>query len=291
MNIPIMFNNIDITKYIRLYSANVEILYRKTDSELLTKEILLTPNVGQSPMIDENGNVIPNKFITTYDYPDIGVSGKNNSLVSGVLFNENASVIQNNVTSVNNDKTYNYGLAFDEIVYQSFTAIDPIITSVEFLTNGYVGNPDKNLELSILEDNNKTPGKIIKKINVNGWGKSDDKVKYNIFIDNLIVGKNYWIKLEIVNKQRNNYYYIKYDNNYNIIGKMLYQKDGNLKNMNDGKSCFAFTVNSMGVKRYFNNIPYNGNFANPYLSIKLNSKNYSDNVLSKLKVNIRDLVK
>jgi hypothetical protein len=27
------------------------------------------------------------------------------------------------------------------------------------------------------------------------------------------------------------------------------------------------------------------------LSIKLNSKNYSDNVLSKLKVNIRDLVK
>lgn len=256
------YDKISINDFIRIYGLNVQILYRNLESELNIEELEISSE------------------------DEISIIGSDFTYISGEVFDEDVMIIQDNVT-VNDNGNYIYGVQLSDTVYQSFSPNKENITSVEFLTNGYKGSPSSKIKLSILEDNYGVPGKSIKEIYVNGWDKNQDSIKYNIYQDKLDINKIYWIKLELVEKSKDSYYYLRFFNNFDKVGKMLYETNGDLKNLNDGKSCLAFTINSTGTRKVFNSVPFNNDgIDNPFVNLKINTKN-QDSVINNLKIKRR----
>lgn len=251
LTLKLEFDDLEIGEYYKIYSLAVEIIYHDQSVDILANKT------------NFRNNPYENKFTV--------VSGKvTDAYLSGMFFDDKPSVFQYQSTS-NADDT---GMELSDTLYQSFIAKDDNITSITLYPNGFVGNPDVNLKLGLYMNRGNTPNKLIKEINIAGWSKTNEQLKdqssitYNFNVNNLKIGETYWIKIEVDNPQKNNYYLLKYLNSPQSDFKLLSKIDNNLINT---FSVLKFQVNSIDLYRSFNNIPTSQEILNnPNIYIGLN---------------------
>jgi hypothetical protein len=254
LDIILDFDSLQPNDRIQIHSIETEILYQKMESSF-------------------NDAVKNDSTLSS-------MKNKGNSLFTHNVFIERPYITQDKF-----DKT----IELKDAVYQSFIPQSSLMTSVEFHTQGKVGNPEVELELSLYTSTNDMPDKKLKSKIINGWSSRDLLMKYNFFYSGLEMGTKYWIKIEAVNKSKTNYYLLRYLNNFSSIGKMLFVENGNIANKNDGRSSLAFNVYSSGVIETFNfllnRFKIIDNPSEFLVQSQVNGKNYNDQYISNIKIN------
>lgn len=240
------FSNINKGDIVKAYAINIEIEYQDNDSTLVTEKILNDPVV---------------------------LAGNSKGYIGGMFYDEKPSTSQRLYVDFYNNRRYP-GFKIKDKVYQSFTANDPNITSINVMPNGYSGQPDQNLKISLYDDKNGVPNKCLKTIYVDGWRDKfqDSKtINYNFNIDNLDIDHRYWFCFEQKDKTFDGYYYLKGSPNDFEYFKILYENDDNLI---DADSSLWFEVlSSDHVESFksFSACQMDPNIDKPYIILKINN--------------------
>lgn len=247
LTVNLSFDDLSPGEFYRIYSVELVVLYRNTDSNILVNNAFMGTNSEYTSLIGD----------------------KKDAYLSGSFYDDVTTMSQlKSDMSAGDD-----GFVLEDKIYQSFTARSSNISSITVYPNGFRGNPNSLIKIGIYENHGTTPGQLIKEIYANGWNKSNaqfkdlDEIKYNINVDNLVSGQIYWFKMEVVNPTKNNYYLLKYTDKSIKGFKLLYEENKNLKN---AFSSLSFKINSSNIKKSFNNLPaIQSYFPNPFIQIGL----------------------
>ena len=259
MTVKLEFDNLSPGDFYRIYFAELDIVYKNTDS-----------------------NVLINKdkfFYKEYENNYSVVSGnQNGGYLSGLFYNDTPSFTQ----PESNININNHGLELKESIYQSFIALSDNITGIEIYPNGFVGSPDSTIKIGLYKNHGNTPGRLIKEIYANGWTKSNNElkdlysIKYSFNIDNLNIGETYWVKFEVETPNENSYYLLRYTTQKQNDLKLL------LKEHNDYINTFGsleFTIYSKNLSKSFSQLPaVQDYFNNPYIMIGLHKDGEINNL-------------
>ncbi len=244
--VNLKFTNLNKGEMIKIYALNIEIEYQDNDSSLITQRILTGPLV---------------------------VGGKSKGYIGGMFYDEKPSTSQR-LYADSYDNRYYPGFKIKDKVYQSFVANNPDITSINVMPNGYVGQPDQNLKISLYDDANGVPNNCLKTIYVDGWrDKFEDSktINYAFNINNLEVDHRYWFCFEQKDKTFNGYYYLKSSPRDFDYFKILYEKNDNLV---DANTSLWFEVLSSDHVESFNSFSacqMDPNIDKPYIILKINN--------------------
>lgn len=263
LTVKLGFDSLDLGEYYRVYSVKLNIIYQKQSSDFLI-------NVD-SPIIDNNNDITI-------------VNGKCNNYLSGMFFNE---IIMSGAYQQQESSLDDNGIKLEDALYQSFEATSDNMTSITLYPNGFVGNPDMNLKIGLYDNKVNSPNRLIKEIKVNGWSKTNSQLKnssiisYDFNVNDLVIGKKYWIKIEVENPVEGSYYLLKYFDAPAEGLKLLRRYNNNLINT---FGCLKFYVNTLNSFRSFNSLPASEDqkdFSDPKIFIGLN-KNIGE--VKKIKV-------
>ena len=244
--VNLKFNNLNKNEMIKIYAINIEVEYQNNNSNLVTRRILTEPLV---------------------------LSGNKKGYIGGMFYDEKPSTSQRLYYDFYDNRHYK-GFKIKDKVYQSFTATNSDITSINVMPNGYVGQPDQNLKLSLYDDANGIPNNCLKTIYVDGWRdkfKDSKTINYDFNINNLNVGHRYWFCFEQKNKTFNGYYYLKSSPNDFDYFKILYEHNDNLI---DANASLWFEVLSSDHIESFNSFSacqMDTNIDKPYIILKINN--------------------
>lgn len=228
----------EIQNYLKLYSVVINIVYHE--------------------------KAFTNIIETSKDFNAISAI-KVNGLFRGNVFDEKVSDMrQDNYTTIKPNGEYDAGFELDNRVYQAFTAEEDNITSIELRPNGKTGSPDRYLKIAILDNYENLPNNVLKEaiIDMSKIKLSDDEAyKYNIYVNNLIIGNTYWFSIEPLNKAKQGARRFLY-NNYQIGDfKLLSVHNGDLINQH---ASLYFRLYSKQNNYAFNNVPYRFTIENDY---------------------------
>lgn len=245
------FDDLQPGEYYRIYSVVLNVIYQAQSIDLLANK----SNFRNDPY--------KNNFII--------VNGQTeDAYLSGMFFDDIPSVYQYESTS----NSENLGIELSDTLYQSFIAEHDNITSITLYPNGFVGNPDINLKMGLYTNQGNTPSKLIKEIKISGWTKANEMlnnktvITYNFNVNNLKIGEQYWLKIEVENPKDNNYYLLRYLDTPQTDFKLLTKINNNLINT---FGVLKFQVNSIDLYKSFNNIPISqDSMSNPNVFIGLN---------------------
>lgn len=244
--VNLKFSNLNKGEIIKIYAINIEVEYQDNDSSLVTQRILTGPLV---------------------------VSGKKQGYISGMFYDEKPSTSQRLYSDFYDNRNYK-GFKIRDKVYQSFIANNSDITSINVMPNGYVGQPDQNLKISLYDDANGIPNNCLKTIYVDGWrDKFEDSttINYAFNINNLDIDHRYWFCFEQKDKSFNGYYYLKSSPNDFEYFKILYERDDNLIDANT--SLWLEVLSSDHVESFnsFSACQMDSNIDKPYIILKINN--------------------
>ena len=228
----------EIQNYLKLYSVVINIVYHE--------------------------KAFTNIIETSKDFNAISAT-EVNGLFRGNVFDEKVSDMrQDNYTTTKPNGEYDAGFELDNRVYQAFTAEEDNITSIELRPNGKTGSPDRYLKIAILDNYENLPNNVLKEaiIDMSKIKLSDDEAyKYNIYVNNLIIGNTYWFSIEPLNKAKQGARRFLY-NNYQIGDfKLLSVHNGDLINQH---ASLYFRLYSKQNNYAFNNVPYRFTIENDY---------------------------
>lgn len=245
--INLKFNDLNKGEIIKIYAINIEIEYQDNDSTLVTPRILTGPLV---------------------------LSGdKNGGYLGGMFYDEKPSTSQRLYSEFYDNRHYK-GFKIKDKVYQSFIANNPDITSINVMPNGYIGQPDQNMKISLYDDANGLPNNCLKTIYVDGWRDkfNDSKtINYAFNINNLEINHRYWFCFEQKDKSFNGYYYLKSSPDDFDDFKILYEQNDNLI---DANTSLWFEVLSSDHVESFNSFSacqMDPNIDKPYIILKINN--------------------
>lgn len=252
----IRFDDLDVGEYYRIYSMELEVVYEKQNTDFIIS--------SDSQFLDYKNELTV-------------VSGKaKNEYMSGMFINE--VIMPGTYQPLSTLNSENQGIELKDAIYQCFTATTTNITSFTVFPNGFVGSPDMNLKIGLYENKGNTPNRLIKEIRASGWSKENTKLKnatiitYDFNVNNLIIGKKYWIKIEVENPSDNNYYLLKYSDTTQNDLELLTRLNNNLINT---FGSLKFYVNTLNSFRSFNSLPTsedNLDFSDPKIFIGLNKR-------------------
>ena len=228
----------EIQNYLKLYSVIINIVYHE--------------------------KAFTNIIETSKDFNAISAT-EVNGLFRGNVFDEKVSDMrQDNYTTTKPNGEYDAGFELDNRIYQAFTAEEDNITSIELRPNGKTGSPDRYLKIAILDNYENLPNNVLKEaiIDMSKIKLSDDEAyKYNIYVNNLIIGNTYWFSIEPLNKTKQGARRFLY-NNYQIGDfKLLSVHNGDLINQH---ASLYFRLYSKQNNYAFNNVPYRFTIENDY---------------------------
>ena len=264
LTVKLGFDDLEIGEYYRIYSIELDIIYRKQNIDFLVNSNLYINKEEQSQFV--------------------AVGGENkNDLMSGMFFDE--TIMPGTFQPKSTLNSDNQGIELQDALFQSFVATTNNMTGLTIYPNGFVGNPDLNLKIALYENKGNTPNRLVKEIRVSGWTKANDKLKnatvisYDFNVNNLRIGEKYWIKIEVDSPIKNNYYLLKYLDYQERDLKLLSRINNNLINT---FGCLKFHINTLNEYRSFSSLPASEDrdFINPKAFVGLN-KNVGE--LKKLK--------
>ncbi len=252
----LQFDDLDIGEYYKIYSIRLQIMYKKQNIDFL---------------INSNNSQIDNNNIATL------VSGKtSNQYTCGKFMNEviMPGTYQPESTITPDD----LGIELKDTLYQSFVATKDNITGITLYPNGFVGRPDVNLKISLYDNKNHTPNKLIKEITVKGWTKENNQledntiINYDFLVNNLKIGEKYWIGIKVVRPSENDYYLLHYKDSSTDNLKLLAKINNNLINT---FGVLKFHINTLNEFHSFNSLPAiedSEDFSDPQILLRLNKK-------------------
>lgn len=250
------FDDLKSGEYYRIYSVELSIVYQKQNIDFLV-------NSNPSEILDLRSVTVVNGQVT-------------NDYMSGMFYNE--LIMPGTYQSQSTLDSVNQGIELKDALYQSFIARANNITSVTFFPNGFVGNPDVNLKIALYENKGNTPNKLLKEIRVSGWSKVNAQLKnaalitYDFNVNNLTIGAKYWLKIEVENPSKENYYLLKYTDSSVPDLKLLTRINNNLINTFGSLKFYISTLNSFDS---FNSLPASENkedFGDPKIFVSLNKR-------------------
>lgn len=254
LSVKLGFDNLEIGEYYRIYSIELNIIYRKQNIDFLVNSNLYIGNDNQAEFV--------------------AVGGLNsNDLMSGMFFDE--TIMSGTYQPKSTLNSENQGIELQDALFQSFTATADNMTGVTLYPNGFVGNPDINLKMALYTNKGNSPNRLVKEIRVSGWTKANDKLKnstvisYDFNVNNLKIGEKYWLKIAVDSPVKNNYYLLKYLNQQERDLKLLMRVDNNLINT---FGSLKFYINTLNTYRSFSSLPASEtkSFINPKAFVGLN---------------------
>ena len=246
------FGKLNLGEYIRLYDIEMIIYYKAKNGNIVTntissleenetfKKILMGVGytTSQIDTIISNGTSLEaaleakHKHIDSSDIEQL-LSGEINSINSelvGEITYSNDVVSLNNleskVTNINeNDELVNDIPLYYRIA-QSFNT-DEYITNIDTLSIDYSGKkgyPNDTINVYLYTDNNNQPGNIIasNKVQTNNVG---EVLNIDFDIHNLQPHTQYWIVLEDISADNNNYHRFYYNDNLSVGQLLTYHKN------------------------------------------------------------------
>ena len=196
-----------------------------------------------------------NVFETTADFTKIDAEDMTGT-IRGCVFDEKISDMrQEKYTMKKANGEYDPGFEIDNRIYQAFEATESNITSIELKPNGQVGSPDNYMKIAILDNYDNLPNNVLKEIviDMNKSKQFDNEAyKFNIYVDNLQIGKTYWFSIEPLEfKQGARRFY--YSNNQEGNHKLLKVNNGDVINQN---ASLYFKIYSKANNYPFKTLPY-----------------------------------
>lgn len=242
------FGSIKKGQIINIYKIDIDIIYQRQHSELLIDKI------------DKTNLVINGKPTSSTVY---------NTLV----YNEATNVEQPKYTDIVNNKPYD-GIKLTNTIYQSFEANDPDITSLTLYPNGFFGNPDNTLKISLMDDYGGSPNKELKTIYVNAWKSGMKTMNYSFNYDKLEQDKTYWIKIKSLTQDKNNYYKLKGTPTNNGNFKMCVEDGEDLTHITSNLRFSLQKDNNYINYTHFPIAHLGGelDIENPYILLKINNE-------------------
>lgn len=250
------FDDLEPGEYYRIYSIELNIIYQKQNIDFLV-------NSNPSEILSKNVITVVNGQIT-------------NNCMCGMFYNE--LIMPGTYQDRSTLNADNQGIELIDALFQSFVATSDNITSVTLFPNGFVGNPDVNLKIALYENKGNTPNKLLKEIRVGGWSKVNPQLKnasivtYDFNVNNLTIGNKYWLKIEVENPSKENYYLLKYADSSVSNLKLLTRIDNNFINTFGSLKFYINTLNSFDS---FNSLPVSEDkkdFSDPKIFISLNKR-------------------
>ena len=172
-------------------------------------------------------------FETSSDFNRLNVA-QQHGIIRGCVFDEIVSDMRQDYYDTKMPSgDYNAGFEMNHRIYQAFTATNDNITSVELMLNGKTGGPDNYLKISILDNYENLPNNVLKEVIINvakDKPLEEEGYKYNIYVDNLIIGNTYWFSIEPIDKTKKGSRRFLYSNNQIGDFKLLSEKDGDMIN-------------------------------------------------------------
>lgn len=169
-----------IHNYLKIYSAVVNIIYHE--------------------------KAFTNIFEITSDFNKIDAN-KAHGILRGAVYDEDVSDMRQDIYTLKKPNgEYDAGFEMNHRIYQAFEATNDNITSIELKPNGKTGAPDNYLKIAIWDNYDNLPNNCLKEIIVNiakNQPIDGEAHKYNICVNNLIIGDTYWFSIEPVDKTKN----------------------------------------------------------------------------------------
>lgn len=228
----------DIQNYLKIYSVVANIVYHE--------------------------KAFTNVFETSTNFNTISTKD-NNGLFRCAVFDEKVSDMrQDKYTTQKPNGEHDSGFELDNRIYQAFTAEEDNITSIELKPNGKIGAPDYLLKVAILDNYDNLPNNVLKEAIIDVTKDrlyGEEASKYNIYVDNLIIGNTYWFSIEPLDKSKQGARRFFY-NNYQVDNfKLLSVNNGNIINQH---ASLYFRLYSKQNNYAFNKLPYRFDIKNHY---------------------------
>ena len=228
----------DVQNYLKIYSVVANIVYHE---KAFTNVIEISPD-----------------FNSIHSDESSGIFRCN-------VFDEKVSDMrQDSYTTKKPNGEYDAGFEVDNRIYQAFVAEEDNVTSIELKPNGKIGAPDKLLKVAILDNYDNLPNNILKEVIVDVTKNKlidGEAYKYNIYVDNLVVGNTYWFSIEPVDKTKQGARRFFYNNHQVGDFKLLRIHDGDVINQH---ASLYFRLYSKQNDYSFNQLPYKFNIENDY---------------------------
>lgn len=301
------FGKLDLEEYLRIYNIDMIVYYKSKTGQIITDTIspendatylaIQTSNnkldaIGRSDrkiILDEDnaeqiitGSIeqTNGEILGSIDYPALAL---NNLDVQVTNINEDDDLV--------NDIPLKYKLA------QSFIALSSSISTVSFNYLGKRGYPNNIINAYLCKDKDNAPGTIIQHSIVLINGNHDININFDIY--NLNIGDQYWIVLEDLSANNNNYHRFKYNNNTtffthqndenNEISLQLIHYENDILTY-DENSVLSFAINKIDALNYYWYLPATWQLnLNQYDNYKIRHILYRYNIAEESNVMISSL--
>lgn len=228
----------DIQNYLKIYSIVVNVIYHE--------------------------KAFTNVIETSKDFNTISAI-ETNGLFRCNIFDEKVSDMrQDYYTTTKPNGEYDAGFELNNRIYQAFTAEEDNITSIELKPNGKVGSPDNYLKVAILDNYDNLPNNVLKEVIIDISKNrllDDEAYKYNIYVDNLIVGNTYWFSIEPMDKTKQGSRRFFYNNTQVGDFKLISIDNGNVINQH---ASLYFRLYSKQNNYDFRELPFVFDIENDY---------------------------
>lgn len=244
------FGKLDLEEYIKIYNIEMILLYKKKNGYIITDSISVFNNNDTFKVLLKglgyNDNEIENIIDNNTPLNDILINkgllqGEIEQIVNGDIDDSNGVVFGNinyseeilnnleyEITNINSDNETINAIPLKNKIAQSFKTEENISSINKICINyfGKRGYPSNNININICEDNNNTPGNIIasNKTQVNNINET---LNIDFNIDNLKLNSQYWIVIEDITANENNYHL--FSCNDNEYGKLITYKNSDIE--------------------------------------------------------------
>ena len=228
----------DIQNYLKIYSIVVNVIYHE---KAFTNVIETSKDFNTISAIDTNG------------------------LFRCNIFDEKVSDMrQDYYTTTKPNGEYDAGFELNSRIYQAFIAEEDNITSIELKPNGKIGSPDNYLKVAILDNYDNLPNNVLKEVIIDISKNrllDDEAYKYNIYVDNLIIGNTYWFSIEPMDKTKQGSRRFFYNNTQVGDFKLISTNNGDVINQH---ASLYFRLYSKQNNYDFRELPYRFDIENDY---------------------------
>ena len=149
-------------------------------------------------------------------------------------------------------------------IYQAFIAEEDNITSIELKPNGKIGSPDNYLKVAILDNYDNLPNNVLKEVIIDISKNrllDDEAYKYNIYVDNLVIGNTYWFSIEPIDKTKQGSRRFFYNNTQIGDFKLISINNGDVINQH---ASLYFRLYSKQNNYDFRELPFRFDIENDY---------------------------
>ena len=241
------FGKLKLEEYIRVYDIEMIIYYKAKNGNIVTSTIstlesnetfkTILRGIGytnsQINTMISNNTSLETAFTSKQKHIDDSrieqllsgeVNSINSELVGEIIYPDdvvNLNNLESKVTNVNDSDELVNDIPLYYKIAQSFNT-DEYITSIDTLYIDYFGKkgyPNDTINVYICSDNNNKPGNVIASAKAQTNNVSEI-LNINLNVRNLQPHTQYWIVLEDVSANNNNYHRFHYNDNLNV-GQLL----------------------------------------------------------------------